>query len=207
MKGFYVISSKLSQNIRYLNGVYIMSFGSILLGALIAGVISSGAIIGITFLGTLVPWWAILLIAIGGILVGGFVGGLVAKGAGAGALAGLLSGILVTIGIFLFSWLYYKSQLLALVSSAPDIGTLISDFLNLLGIQSGTPIYDTLYNWIINNAPSLSEIQAFVNSKFIYFALILGAIFGVLASIVNLGAGLIGGLITREKAESYDSYY
>ncbi|MHA1629266.1 MAG: hypothetical protein ACTSXO_12835 [Candidatus Heimdallarchaeota archaeon] len=184
-----------------------MSFGSILLGALIAGVISTGSIIGITFLGTLVPWWAILLIAIGGLLIGGFVGGLVAKGGGSGALAGLFSGLLVFLGVFLFTWLYYKAQILALISSAPDVDTLVSNFLSLVGIQSGTEIYNTIYNWITTNAPTINDVEDFVNSKFVFFALIIGAIFGALASVVSLFAGLIGGLITRKKEESYDSYY
>ena len=60
--------------------VYAMSFGSILLGALIGGIVSSGAIIGITFLGTMVPWWALLLIGAGGSLIGGLLAGILAKG-------------------------------------------------------------------------------------------------------------------------------
>lgn len=183
-----------------------MSFGSILLGALIGGIISAGGIIGTTFLGTLVPWWALLLIGAGGVLIGGFVGGLIARGGGAGALAGLLSGVFVALGIFLFSWLYYKAQLIALVSSAPDVATLVNDFLTQLGM-AGTDIGLAIETWITTNAPTIGEITAFANSKFWIFALILGGIFGVLTSVVGLFSGLIGGLFTKKKEEEYDSSY
>ncbi len=185
-----------------------MSFGSILLGALIGGVISSGGIIGITFLTAfpVILWWHMLLIAVGGTFIGGFVGGLVAKGGGAGALAGLLSGLLVFLGTFLFGWLYYKAQLLALVATAPDVATLADQFLATLGM-TGTNIGDTISAWILLKAPTIPEVTAFANSNFIYFALIVGAVLGGLAAVVNFFAGLIGGLITRKKKESYDSYY
>ena len=165
-----------------------MSFGSVLLGALIGGAISSGAIIGITFLGALVPWWALLLIAVGGTFIGGLVGGLLARGAGAGFLAGLLSGIIVLLATFLFMYFYYKAQIIALISSAPDVATLINDFLSQIGM-AGTQFGYVIEQWILNNAPTIGEIEAFATSKFIYFALIGGAIFGVLAAIVN---GLFG---------------
>ena len=183
-----------------------MSFLSILLGAFVGGIISSGAIIGITFLGTLVPWWALLLIAAGGTLIGGFVGGLLARGGGAGALAGLLSGLFVALGIFLFAWLYYKAQLIALISTSPDVSTLVNDFLTQLGLD-GTNFGLVIEQWVIANAPTISDITAFANSKFIYFALIVGAIFGLIAAVVNFGAGLIGGLITKPKEDEYDSSY
>jgi hypothetical protein len=185
-----------------------MSFGTILLGALIGGVVSGGAVIGITFL-TAVPailWWHMLLIAVGGTFIGGLIGGLVAKGAGAGALAGLLSGLIVFLATFLFGWLYYKAQLLALVASAPDVGTLINDFLTSVGM-AGTQVGLVIEQWILDNAPTIGEITAFANANFIYFALIVGAVLGGLASVVNFFAGLIGGLFTRKKKESYDSYY
>ncbi len=184
-----------------------MSFGSILLGALIGGVISSGGIIGITFL-TAVPailWWHMLLIAVGGTFIGGFVGGLVAKGGGAGALAGLLSGLLVFLGTFLFGWLYYKSQLVAL-AGATDVPTLAAQFISQLGM-TGTQVGDLITQWIIDNVPSPAAVVDFANANFIYFALIVGAVLGGLAAVVNFFAGLFGGLITRKKKESYDSYY
>ena len=185
-----------------------MSFGSILLGALIGGVISSGGIIGITFLAAFpaILWWHMLLIAVGGTFIGGFVGGLVAKGGGAGALAGLISGLLVFLGTFLFAWLYYKAQLLALVATAPNVDTLITDFLTYFGMN-GTQVGIMIHDWIIASAPTIGEITTFANSNFIYFALIIGAILGGLAAVVNFFAGLFGGLITRKKKESYDSYY
>ncbi|NHJ04366.1 MAG: hypothetical protein EAX90_06055 [Candidatus Heimdallarchaeota archaeon] len=184
-----------------------MSFGSILLGALIGGIVSTGAIIGVTFLGTMVPWWALLLIGAGGCLIGGILAGVVAKGAGSGALAGLLSGLLVFGGVFLFLWLYYKQVLLDFVGSYSDIDALLAAFLGKFGLVSGTDIYLMISEWIKTIAPTAADIQNFANNNFIYFALILGAIFGGLASIVNLFAGLIGGLFTRKKSESYDSYY
>ena len=185
-----------------------MSFGSILLGALIGGVISSGGIIGITFLTAfpVILWWHMLLIAVGGTFIGGFIGGLVAKGGGAGALAGLLSGLLVFLATFIFGWRYYQAQLLALVDSAPDVATLANDFLITIGM-AGTTIGDTISLWITTNAPTISDVTAFANGQFIYFALIVGAVLGGLAAVVNFFAGLFGGLITRKKKESYDSYY
>ncbi len=189
-----------------------MSFGSILLGALIGGVISSGAVIGITFLGTLVPWWALILIAGGGTLIGGFVGGLIAKGVGAGALAGIISGVIVFGGLLAFGYFYYKNQLLDLVSTYPvDIDALVTAFLGKLGIDSSTnpDFYNMIHDWIVLNAPTPTEIEAFASSKFIYFALIVSAIFGGTAAILSFFSGMIGGAITRKKKdkESYDNYY
>lgn len=183
-----------------------MSFLSVLLGALVGGAISSGAIIGITFLGTLVPWWALLLIAVGGTFIGGFVSGLLARGAGAGFLAGLLSGLLVLLATFLFMWLYYKAVILSLISGAPSVTALVNEFLTTIGMAS-TDFGLIIETWITNNAPTIGEIEAFATSKFIYFALIGGAIFGGLAAVVNGLAGLIGGAITRKKKDDYDSYY
>ena len=186
-----------------------MSFGRILLGALVGGVLSSGAIIGVSFLGTLVPWWAILLIAIGGILIGGFVGGLLAQGGGTGAIAGLLSGIIVTVAVFLFYYFYYKTVILGF--SFSDVDTFVADLLPLFGIESGTPTFDYIKTWITNilgtGAVTIGQIQDFVVANFIWFSLIVGAIFGGIASVTNLIFGLFGGLITRKKKESYDSYY
>ncbi|MBN1330978.1 MAG: hypothetical protein JXA54_16015 [Candidatus Heimdallarchaeota archaeon] len=185
-----------------------MSFGSILLGALIGGVISSGAVIGITFLGTLVPWWALLLIAGGGTLIGGFVAGLIAKGAGAGALAGIISGVIVMVGLFLFSWLYYKNQLIALAGSFADVSDLVDAFLLKFGL-AGTQFGQVVHDWIIANAPTTADIVDFANAKFIYFALIFTAIIGGLAAVLNFFAGMIGGAFTRKKKDqqSYDNYY
>lgn len=183
-----------------------MSFGRFLLGTLLGGIISAGAIIGITFLGSMVPWWALLLIGAGGCLFGGFVAGLIAQGAGKGALAGLFSGLIVLVGVFLFSYFYYKGIIIGWISTAPDVATLAGDFVTMLGM-GGTPVGTTVVDWITTNVPTLSAIQDFANTKFIWFALILGGIFGVLASIVNLGAGLVGGLFTRKKEDKYDSYY
>ncbi len=186
-----------------------MSFGSILLGALIGGVISGGGVIGITFLAGVgsILWWHMLLIAIGGTFIGGFIGGLVARGGGAGALAGLLSGLIVFLATFLFAWLYYKAQLLSFIAGAPDVPTVVINFLSSVGMDHTTGAGLMIYEWITTTAPTLVEIEAFANANFIYFALIVGAILGGLASLVNFFAGLIGGLFTRKKKESYDSYY
>lgn len=183
-----------------------MSFSSILLGMLIGGIVSSGAIIGITFLGTLIPWWAVILIAAAGCLLGGLVAGILAKGAGAGALAGLLSGLIVFIGVFLFTWLYYKAQVLALVATATSVSEIAEQLADMLG-AGGTPIGEAIETWFTSNVPSTSELETFVNSNFIFFGLIVGAIFGGLASVVNLIAGLVGGILTRKKSDKYDSYY
>ncbi|MHA1211552.1 MAG: hypothetical protein ACTSSH_03735, partial [Candidatus Heimdallarchaeota archaeon] len=180
-----------------------------LLGALIGGLISSGAIIGITFLGTLVPWWALLLIAGGGTLIGGVLAGVIAKGAGAGALAGLLSGLIVMGGLFLFSWLYYKGQLIALVGTFANINDLIDAFLLQVGLE-GTQFGVVVHDWILANAPTTADIVDFANSNFIYFALIFTAIVGGLAAVINFFAGMIGGLFTRGKkkdADNYENYY
>ena len=183
-----------------------MSFGSILLGMLIGGIVSSGAIIGVTFLGTFVPWWALLLIGAAGCLLGGLLAGIIAKGAGAGALAGLLSGILVFVGVFLFVWLYYKAQVIDLISGLGDVNQVAAELVEMFG-ATGTPVGDAITQWLQENASNTTELTNFINSNFIYFGLIVGAIFGGLASVVNLFAGLIGGLFTRKKSDKYDSYY
>jgi len=187
-----------------------MSFGSILLGALIGGIISSGALIGITFLGTLVPWWALILIAAGGTLIGGFVAGLLAKGGGAGALAGILSGLIVMVAIFLFAWLYYKAQILTWFNDlyTGDIDATIDALLAQIGVDPsagwGLQIHDAI---VLKFNDYGSDIDAFANAYFPLFGLIIGAILGGLAAVVSFFAGLIGGFITRKKKESYDSYY
>ena len=111
-----------------------MSFGSIILGALIGGAISGGAVIGITFLFTLLPWWAVLLIGVGGSLIGGVIAGVLAKGVGAGALAGLLSGLIVLIASFLFIWLYYKAQVMAMIGSVSSVSEFANEVVNLFGL-------------------------------------------------------------------------
>lgn len=183
-----------------------MSFGSIMLGMLIGGIVSSGAIIGVTFLGTLVPWWAVLLIGAAGCLFGGLLAGILAKGAGAGALAGFLSGILVFVGVFLFIWLYYEPQVIAMIAGASSISDVANQIADLFG-AGGTPVGEAIDTWLTTNVPSMSELEAFVDASFILFGLIIGGIFGGLASAVNLFAGLIGGLFTRKKSDKYDSYY
>ncbi len=183
-----------------------MSFGSILLGALIGGVLSSGAVIGISFLFTLLPWWAILLIGAGGSLIGGIIAGVIAKGVGAGALAGLLSGLIVLIASFLFLWLYYKATISAFVGTMGSVAQFADEVVDLFGV-SGTDVGIMMEQWISKEVPTTADIQDFVDSKFIYFALILGAIFGGIAAVTNFFAGMIGGLFTRKKKESYDSYY
>ena len=183
-----------------------MSFGSIILGALIGGAISSGAIIGITFLFTLLPWWAVLLIGVGGSLIGGVIAGVLAKGVGAGALAGLLSGLIVLIASFLFLWLYYKYQVMAMIGSVSSVSEFANEVVNLFGL-GGTGVGDIVEQWVTANVPTIGDIQAFANANFHWFALILGAIFGGIAAVTNFFAGMIGGLFTRGKKESYDSYY
>ncbi len=187
-----------------------MSFGSVLLGALIAGAISGGAIIGITFLGALVPWWALLLIAVGGTFIGGFIGGLIAKGVGAGFLAGLLSGLIVTLALFLFAWLYYKQTILDWFNNLymGDINATVDALVAALGLDPSTGIGLQIHAVIVDKFTEYgSDINAFANAYFPIFGLIIGAIFGGLAAIVNGFAGLIGGAITRKKKDEYDSYY
>jgi len=183
-----------------------MSFGSILLGMLIGGILSSGAIIGITFLGTMVPWWAVLLIGAAGCLFGGLLAGVLAKGAGAGALAGLLSGLIVFVSVFLFIWFYYEPQVIAMVAGASSVTEIADQIADLFG-AGGTPVGEAITTWLTTNAPSVSEVETFVDTNFKLFALLVGAIFGGLASVVNLFAGLVGGLFTRKKSDKYDSYY
>ena len=183
-----------------------MSFGSVLLGALIGGIVSSGAIIGITFLGTLVPWWALLLIGVGGSLIGGLLAGILAKGAGAGALAGFLSGLIVFIAVFLFAWLYYKNAITQYIADLGDIGLAVDQLLAQLGL-SGTPMGDQLGTVITDYLSGIGDINALIAAYFPIFGLIIGGVFGGVAAITNLFAGLIGGLFTRKKNENYDSYY
>ncbi|MHA1124260.1 MAG: hypothetical protein ACTSO7_03950 [Candidatus Heimdallarchaeota archaeon] len=183
-----------------------MSFLSVLLGALIGGIVSTGALIGITFLGSMVPWWALLLIAVGGTLIGGFAAGLLARGAGAGALAGFLSGILVFVGVFLFTWLYFKAQIVNTISTLGTVDEMATELITLFGM-AGTELGPAMHAWIVANVPNVDAIIDFANTKWIFFALIFGGIFGGIAAVTNLIAGLIGGLFTRKKDENYDSYY
>jgi len=186
--------------------VYAMSFGSILLGALIGGIVSSGAIIGITFLGTMVPWWALLLIGAGGSLIGGLLAGILAKGAGSGAIAGFLSGFIVFIAVFLFAWLYYKSQITTWITDLGDIGLAVDQLMAQLGL-AGTPMGDEFAVAITTYLSGVGDVNALIAAYFPIFGLIIGGIFGGVAAITNLFAGLIGGLFTRKKEENYDSYY
>ncbi|NHJ46784.1 MAG: hypothetical protein FK733_03255 [Asgard group archaeon] len=186
-----------------------MSFGSVLLGALVGGAISSGALIGITFLGTLVPWWALLLIAVGGTFIGGIIGGLLARGAGAGFLAGILSGLIVTLALFLFAWLYYKQVILDWFTSlGGDITATIENLVAAIGMDPSTGVGAQIVQTIVDKYNDHgADINAFANAYFPVFGLIIGAIFGGLAAIINAFAGLIGGAITKKKPDDYDSYY
>lgn len=183
-----------------------MSFGSVMLGMLIGGIVSSGAIIGITFLGALVPWWALLLIGVGGSLFGGLLAGILAKGAGAGALAGFLSGIIVFVAVFLFAWLYYKQTITTFIADLGDIGLAVEALLGEIGL-AGTPMGDQIAVAITDYLSGVGDINALIAAYFPIFGLIIGAIFGGVAAVTNLFAGLIGGLFTRKKEENYDSYY
>ncbi len=183
-----------------------MSFGSVMLGMLIGGIVSGGAIIGITFLGTLVPWWALLLIGVGGSLIGGLLAGILAKGAGAGALAGFLSGIIVFVAVFLFAWLYYKNTITQFIADLGDIPSAVDALIAQLGL-GGTPMGTEIAATITAYLEGVGDVNALIAAYFPIFGLIIGAIFGGLAAITNLFAGLIGGLFTRKKNENYDSYY
>jgi hypothetical protein len=183
-----------------------MSFLSVLLGCIIGGVISEGAMLGLAFLGKMVAWWLALILGGVGCMVGGFVGGLIARGAGSGAIAGFLTGIIVFLVTFLIIWLILKSKILTWWDDLGTIDAVIDELLFYLQIPDGE-MADNL-RAAITEAYNQYGIEEMVNKYFVVFALIIGAIFGGICAVVNIFAGLVGGLITRKKEEDiYESYY
>lgn len=184
-----------------------MSFLSVLLGSLIGGILSEGALIGLAFAGKLVAWWLALLLGALGCMIGGFVAGLIARGAGAGAIAGFLTGLIVLLGTFLIVWLVLKGQILNWYDEVSmDINTVITPLLDYLGIDPSSTMGQNIADKIETAFTQYSsDIGKLINNYFVVFALIIGAIFGGICAVVNIFTGLIGGLITRKKAEEY--YY
>ena len=123
--------------------VYTMSFLRVLLGILIGGLISTGAIIGSFYAGTLVAWWLVLVLAGVGCLIGGLVAGLISQGPGKGILAGVLSGIIVFGGTYLFFWLVLGPKIEAWFTG--DLNSIITGFLTYIGVEEGTQRGDTAY--------------------------------------------------------------
>lgn len=184
-----------------------MGFFSILIGFIVGGLVSEGAMIGLAFAGKLVTWWLALILGAVGCLFGGFVAGMIARGPGSGALAGFLTGLIVFLATFLIIWLVLKAQFLQWWNDLADINLVIDELLAYMGIPEGSDIADSIRTTITDYYNQYSgDIEQVINKYFPIFGLIVGAIFGGICSVVNIFSGLIGGLITRKK-ETYESYY
>ncbi|MEA2070915.1 MAG: hypothetical protein U9O98_06450 [Asgard group archaeon] len=184
-----------------------MSFLTILLGFIIGGLVSEGALIGLALLGKMVAWWLAIVLGGVGCLIGGFVAGLIAQGPGAGALAGFLTGLIVFGGTFLIFWLVIKNQVLDWWNSTGgDINAVADQLLVFLGIPENSDIGTAISQAVQDAFAQVGDINDLISKYFVIFSLIIGAIAGGMAAVANIFTGLIGGAITK-KEETYDNYY
>ncbi|MCF2144555.1 MAG: hypothetical protein K9W42_12715 [Candidatus Heimdallarchaeota archaeon] len=170
----------------------------ILIGGLIGSIISLGLAIGLIFGGIQVVWWLAIVLSVVGIIIGGFFAGFISRDKFPGTLAGILSGLIVFVGIVLFFWLIVKNKLLYWFSQYADIDQTIDAFLSFFGIvpTSKLGVYlDNLITTKFNDAGL--NINAFIPAFVPKFSLVLGAIFGGIALLLNTFAGRLGGRMNK----------
>ncbi|MBN1329045.1 MAG: hypothetical protein JXA54_06185 [Candidatus Heimdallarchaeota archaeon] len=113
-------------------------------------------------------------------------------------IAGAFSGVLVFGAIVLFSWLVLKNKISDWYASFADINQTITALLDFLSIDAssnlGIKITDTLNDLYTTH---LSDIDAVIQSYVPKFSLIIGAIFGGGAFLVNTVAGRFGGQMNK----------
>ncbi|NHJ85365.1 MAG: hypothetical protein FK734_07870 [Asgard group archaeon] len=175
-----------------------MSLIRIIIGGLIGGAISVGSTIGLIYGGIQVTWWLAIILSVVATVIGGFIAGFIARDKFPGMIAGAFSGLLVFGAIVLFCWLVLRNKIIDWYTSFADINQTITALLDFLGIEStstlGQKMTDTLTDLYSTYS---SDIDLVVQNYVPKFSLIVGAIFGGGAFLVNTAAGRFGGRMNK----------
>ncbi|NHJ87669.1 MAG: hypothetical protein FK734_19565 [Asgard group archaeon] len=132
-------------------------------------------------------------------IIGGFIAGFISRDRFPGMIAGFITGLFVFAGIVLFFWLILRVKLLDwYAANSSNIGPTINDFLNYFGIDSLSNLGTYLTNVITDKYTEYSSnMDTLVQEYVPKFSLIIGAIFGGIAIIVDTIAGRIGGRLNK----------
>jgi len=171
----------------------------IIIGAIVGSIISTGAAIGLIYGGIQVTWWLAIILGILGIIIGGFVAGFIAQDKFPGMIAGFITGLFVFAGIVVFFYLILKVKVLDWYAAAgSDINGTITSFLGYFSIDPASALGIRLTNNINTRFTALSsDIDLFVADYVPKFSLVIGAMFGGVALILNTIAGRIGGRFNK----------
>ncbi|MHA1187854.1 MAG: hypothetical protein ACTSXA_16050 [Candidatus Heimdallarchaeota archaeon] len=171
----------------------------IIIGAIVGSIISVGGAIGLIYGGIQVSWWLGLILALIGIIIGGFVAGWIAQDRFPGMIAGFVTGLFVFGGIVLFFYLVLRVKVEEwYIAAGSDISVTISSFLTFFSINPTSSLGTLLTETITTKYNFYSGDIALVIADYIpKFSLVLGAIFGSFALIINTIAGRIGGRLNK----------
>ena len=171
----------------------------IIIGAIVGSIISAGAAIGLIYGGIQVTWWLGIILAAIGIIIGGFIAGWIAQDRFPGMIAGFITGIFVFGGIVLFFYLILSAKVDAwYVAAGNDINGTITSFLNFFSIDSSSSLGTILTEKLTAKYTEHSGDIALLIADYIpKFSVVLGAIFGGFAVIVNSIAGRLGGRLNK----------
>lgn len=171
----------------------------IIIGAVIGSAISAGAAIGLIYGGIQVSWWLGLILAVLGIIIGGFIAGWIAQDGFPGMIAGFITGLFVFGGIVIFFYFILRVKVEGWFDTAgDDINVIISNFLTFFSISPTSSLGTFLTNNILEKYNAVSgDFAVFIADYIPKFSLILGAIFGGFALIINTITGRIGGRLNK----------
>ncbi|MHA1213588.1 MAG: hypothetical protein ACTSSH_14165, partial [Candidatus Heimdallarchaeota archaeon] len=169
-----------------------------IIGSILGSLVSAGAAIGLIYGGIQVSWWLAIILGCLGAVIGGFVAGWIAQDRFPGMIAGALTGLFVFGAIVLWSWLVLKNKIITWWDTYANINTVITELLSYLNIDStsglGIKIAETLNDLYTTHAADMDAVVADYVPK---FSLILGAIFGGIALLLNATAGRLGGRLNK----------
>ena len=170
----------------------------IILGTVVGSLLSSGLAIGLIYGGIQVSWWLAIILCVIGMIIGGFTAGFIAQDKFPGTIAGFITGLVAFIGIFLFLWLILRAKILQWYESSTDINTIAASFIDFLGMKSSSAIGQYITNLITTKYSEYSsDINQFVQKYVPIFTLVVGAILGGGALVLNTIAGRIGGALNK----------
>ncbi len=170
----------------------------IILGTIVGSLLSSGLAIGLIYGGIQVSWWLALILCLIGLIIGGFAAGFIAQNKFPGTIAGFITGLVAFVGIFLFLWLILRAKVLQWYADNNDINVIASQFIDFLGMESTSSIGQYVSDLIITKYTDYnSDIDLFVQKYVPVFTLVLGAILGGAAVILNTIMGRIGGALNK----------
>ncbi|HUT79572.1 MAG TPA: hypothetical protein VMZ29_00095 [Candidatus Bathyarchaeia archaeon] len=175
-----------------------MKLMRVIIGSIIGSLISAGVAIGLIYGGIRVAWWLAIILSGIGTIIGGFIAGWISQDRFPGMIAGALTGMFVFGAVVLWSWLVLRTKIMAWWDSFADINSVITELLGFLNVEPtsglGMMISDKINELYITYAADMDAVIANYVPK---FCLILGAIFGGMALIMNTIAGRIGGRLNK----------